>query len=274
VRSATALPRRWGNEGGPRPDAGTGVRLRWWREVLYAAAFYVLYSLVRDLKGDRPVSALQALTNARRVIRVERWFGIFHEQAVQSWFIGSRWLIRGLDDFYGTAHFAVTIGVMLYLFFGQRDRYPRWRNTLAFTTAIALAGFAFFPLMPPRLLPASYHIVDTLRVQGGLWSFDSGPMNAVSNQYAAMPSLHFAWSTWCALVLYPSTRRVWLKAVVVLYPVVTLYCIVVTGNHYFLDAVGGAACLGAGYALARAFTWGQDAWSRRRAAPAAGPPTT
>jgi hypothetical protein len=100
--------------------------------------------------------------------------------------------------------------------------------------------------MPPRLLPASYGFVDTLRVFGGLWDFDSGPVAQVSNQYAAMPSLHFAWSTWSALVLFPMLRRRWSRALIVLYPVATTFAIVVTANHYWLDAAGGALVLGVG----------------------------
>jgi membrane-associated phospholipid phosphatase len=110
--------------------------------------------------------------------------------------------------------------------------------------------------MPPRLLPASYGFVDTLRTYGGLWSFDSGAMQKVSNQYAAMPSLHFAWSLWCTLVFLPAARRPWLRVVVLGYPVLTLFAIVVTANHYWLDAAGGALALGIGVLVG---TW----WDRR-----------
>jgi membrane-associated phospholipid phosphatase len=158
----------------------------------------------------------------------------------------------------------VTVIALLYLFRRQPWRYPLWRNTLAFTTALALIGFAFFPLMPPRLLPPGYHFTDTLRTVGGLWSFDSGPMNAVSNQYAAMPSLHFAWSSWCALVLGPAVKRRWLKVLVYAYPLVTLFAIVVTGNHYILDAIGGAVILAAGFGLGWTLTRLMDARTARK----------
>jgi hypothetical protein len=105
--------------------------------------------------------------------------------------------------------------------------------------------------MPPRLLPASYGYVDTLAEIGGLWSFDSETMKAVSNQYAAMPSLHFAWSTWSTLVLWPAAgERRFLQVLLLAYPVATLFAIIVTANHFWLDAVGGAVVLGAGYAIA------------------------
>ena len=126
---------------------------------------------------------------------------------------------------------------------------------LGATTALAIVGFSLFPLMPPRLLDAGglyggarleaeqgiepFGFVDTLEANGGPWSFDSGAMQKVSNQYAAMPSLHIAWSTWCALVMWQLTRRRWARALIVAYPLMTLFGIVVTANHFFLDAVGG-----------------------------------
>jgi hypothetical protein len=116
--------------------------------------------------------------------------------------------------------------------------------------------------MPPRLLDscgpygacAHYGFVDTLKEIGGLWSFDSGTMQKISNQYAAMPSLHFAWSSWCVFVMRPMISQPWLRAVVVAYPFVTLFAIVVTANHYWIDAAGGALVLGAGFLLARFIT--------------------
>ena len=69
-----------------------------------------------------------------------------------------------------------------------------------------------------------------------------------------MPSMHIGWSTWCALVLVPLVRRRWAKVLAVAYPVLTLFCIVVTANHYWIDGVGGLLCLGVGYVLARAIT--------------------
>ena len=117
--------------------------------------------------------------------------------------------IQFWDVFYGTAHFIVTIVAIVWLFRTHPERYPLWRNTLAFTTALALIGFTFFPLMPPRLI--GHGFVDSLDKIGGLWSFESGPVHKVSNQYAAMPSLHFAWSSWCALVFLPSLKHWWSK---------------------------------------------------------------
>ena len=157
------------------------------------------------------------------------------------------------------------------------ERYRVWRNTLAFTTLLALVGFATFSLMPPRLLddpgiyggcpvyagadPAcdpdqageppcdEFGYVDTVAVYGGWASFGSDEMAAVSNQYAAMPSMHIGWSTWCAWCWPPLMRRRWLKALAIAYPFFTLFDIMVTGNHYWIDGLGGLACLAVGYLI-------------------------
>ena len=250
------LRSRWAAGGPARAsllDADAKPRLRWWRELLYIAAFYGVYTLVRN-RGLSINEHVQAFHNAKRVIAVERFFGTFHERFVQHLFLGWHWFIKFWDVYYGTFHFIVTIFALVWLFKRMPERYPQWRNTLACTTALALIGFAFFPLMPPRLLPAHYGFVDTLQKYGGLWSFDSGTMQKISNQYAAMPSLHFAWSSWSALVLLPGVRRPWLRVLLVIYPFATLFAIVVTANHYWLDAAGGAFVLTVGYSVARLAT--------------------
>src|SRR5262249_54182060 len=142
-----------------------------------------------------------ALHHAKQVIGFEKALGLFQEHRIQHFFIHDRLFLQFWDVFYGSAHFIVTIIAIVLMFRRAPHRYPVWRNTLAVTVFIALLGFALYPLMPPRLVDGyglHYGFVDTLQKFGGLWSFDSGTMAKISNQYAAMPSLHFAWSSWCA----------------------------------------------------------------------------
>jgi hypothetical protein len=234
--------------------------IRWWREIAYVVVFYGIYTLVRNQFGSATVGAGHAYDNALRVIDLEKALGIFNEATVQGWFLDAPWLLRAFNIFYGSFHFVVTAGTLAWLAWRFPRDYPTWRNTLMIGTGLALVGFSLFPLMPPRLLcdcsygagPAAAadglpSFVDTLAVHGGLWSFDSGTMQAVSNQYAAMPSLHFGWALWCALVLVPRLRHPWSKALAALYPLVTLLAIVVTGNHFWLDAAGGALVIGIGW---------------------------
>ena len=168
--------------------------LRWWREVLYIALFYGIYTLVRDTQGSAGGGATApsttAFRNARSVISVERHLSIYHERAIQHFFLShlsstTTRFFQFWDLWYGSAHFVVTAGVVIWLFRRQPLRYSYCRNALALLTAFALIGFSVFPLMPPRLLPPSYGFVDTLARFGGSWSFDSGTIQKVSNQFAA-----------------------------------------------------------------------------------------
>jgi membrane-associated phospholipid phosphatase len=141
--------------------------------------------------------------------------------------------------------------------------------------AISLVAFWLYPLMPPRLMPGSYDFVD-----GAARYFNFGPQVKVrlgadgqptaaavaqfGNLFAAMPSLHIGWSTWSVLAMWPLVRRRWAKVLLALYPVSIAFCIVVTANHWILDAAGGLAVLALGYAGALAIERAL-AWRRARA---------
>jgi hypothetical protein len=265
------------------PDTGRAHRLglRWWHEVGYIVVVYVAYSAVRNQFGSgagSSVDADPAFHHGEAIIQLQRNIGLYFEHGLQRWYLDlpGHGLIRFWNIYYGIFHFVVTAAALVWLYRAAPARYRLWRNTLAATTLAALVGFASFSLMPPRLLddPGIYGgcplyaageampdkagqgpcdrfgYVDTVAEYGGWASFGSEEMAAVSNQYAAMPSMHIGWSTWCAFVLVPLIRRRWLKALAISYPFVTLFCIMVTANHYWIDGVGGLACLGAGFTLA------------------------
>jgi hypothetical protein len=249
----------------PRPSArlagrttADGKRLYWWAELLAILSFYVVYSFVRN--ASRSGSGV-AYLHARQLMHWERLVGMYHEVQIEHWALHFRPLVIAMNYLYGSLHFVVTAGVLIFLFRHRTDDYPRWRNTLAATTLFALVGFVLWPLMPPRLLPSSYHFVDTLARYPTFWSFDSGAMSKVSNQYAAMPSLHFGWSMFCATALAPRVPAGARRIAVMCYPLLTLIAIVLTANHYFLDAAGGLVVFAAGYSLAR---W----WEHHRPRPA------
>jgi len=267
----------------PAPPAARP--LRWWKEVGFGIAVYAVYSFVRNQFGSASGDPGPAFEHATQVIRLQESVGLFFEADLQAWYLDlpASGLIRLWNIFYGLAHFIVTFAALVWLFRRDPERYPLWRNTLALTTCLAVVGFAVYSLMPPRLLddPGEYGacqiyapeavagwelgdehpeacdrygFVDTVARYGGWISFGNEGYKDVSNQYAAMPSMHIGWSTWSALVLVPLVRRRWARGLAAAYPVITLACIIVTGNHYWLDGVGGLACLGAGFLLARAVT--------------------
>ena len=232
--------------------------------MLLIAVFYGLYTGGRDLHGSHVDAVRQATTNANRVIDLEKHLHIFHEQAVQQAFVHHTLFIRIWDAFYDSAHFVAVAAVLLFLFFRMPDRYRVWRNTLAICTGLGLIGFAVFPLLPPRLLGPPYHFVDTVDTIGGLWTLRNDAVADLSNLYAAMPSMHTAWSTWCALAVMPAIRRPALRPLLLLYPLFTVFCIVITANHYFADAAGGLVTLAIAYPVARQATYRFERWQLRR----------
>ncbi len=239
-----------------------GSKLRWYYEIALVVGFYVIYSMVRNLFGSAAVDPEVAYDNAIRVIDIEKAVGLFLEERIQGWFADNELFFQFWNIFYGTLHFGVTIFCFVYLYRKVPHRYARWRTTFAATTALALIGFSTFPLMPPRLLNIggefggarfggdAYNFVDTVAQYGGLWSFDSGTMQSISNQYAAMPSLHLAWAAWCAVTVAPHLGNRIARYSLWSYPVLTLFAIVVTANHYWIDAVGGLLALAAGFGVA------------------------
>jgi len=267
----------------------------WWKEVLIIGGFYIVYSWIRNRFGSNIIAAdgvpENAFHNAERVIRLERVLGLYHEESIQDLFLDHRWFIQFWNVYYGTAHFFVTLAVFVLLFFKRADVFAQWRNTLAAMTALAIIGFAFFPLMPPRLLDQpcpqpdtvqfggacveselrpgpelrfdgtnGFGFVDTLSEFGGPWRFDNEEVASISNQYAAMPSLHIGWSTWVALAVGPLLKRRWARIAVLLYPLATLFCIVVTANHFWLDGVGGLVV----FAVGALIGWGSHRWNQNR----------
>lgn len=235
-----------------------GRTLYWWAEVLAVVVFYLVYSAVRNVHGNNLLDPPpHALDHAKQVIAMERALGLFQEARLQDWAEHFTPLVVAANYFYGSLHFVVTIFTGIFLYRRWSDDYPRFRNMLGITTAVALVGFLLYPLTPPRLLEmygVDYGFTDTLAKYPTFWSFNSGGMKSLSNQFAAMPSVHIAWATWCALALTPRlASRAW-KWLAGLYPVATLFVIIVTGNHFWLDAIGGLLILAVGWVAAGRFT--------------------
>lgn len=229
-----------------------GSKLFWWREVLLVLVVDIVYESIRNISSANPA---KAYANAERLIDWQRAIGLWHEHQMQQWALDFTPLIVVANYFYGSVYMGATLFALVFLYRRFPDDYPLWRSTLLIGTLLGLIGFATFPLMPPRLLDsmggAHYGFIDTLVKYPTFWSFNSEGMKTISNQFAAMPSLHCGWAMWGTAVFYPRVRSWWAKSLAVLYPVVTIIVVIITANHYWLDAVGGAVIFLAGYGIAR-----------------------
>ncbi|MFJ9208753.1 phosphatase PAP2 family protein [Streptomyces sp. NPDC102264] len=224
-------------------------RPRIWFEILLIAVSYWTYSLIRNAVPEQKAKALR---NADWIWETEKSLGIAVEQTINHAMNSVTWLIVGMNYYYATLHFIVTIGVLVWLFRRHPGRYAAARLVLFATTAVALLGYYLYPLAPPRLMNGQDFIDTVLRHE--TWgSMASGDLKHMSNQYAAMPSMHIGWSLWCGLTIFALASAPWAKILGLLYPTLTLLVIVATANHFWLDAVGGMLCLAFGIAVSYAW---------------------
>ncbi len=199
-----------------------------------------------------------AYRHALQIVDAEKFLGLYHEYSIQQAFLHLDWFMAFWNIYYGTIHFVIPVVALVWLYRKAPARYVRWRNTLVLMLAVSIVVFWFYPLMPPRLMPDRFGFVDTaarffnfgpqVRVHLGPDGQPSAAaIRAYGNLFAAMPSLHVGWSTWSVLAVWPLLRRTWAKVLWALYPVSIFFCIVVTANHWILDAVGGWGVLALGY---------------------------
>lgn len=218
---------------GESGGADVAPRQVWWRELGMLLGLYGLYSLIRNLAPDQ---VAEAQHNARVILDAERMIGWDVELPINLWAADLPGLIIPANYYYATLHMTVTAGVLLWIYRRRAAQYARARSVLLVMTLLALVGYWVYPLAPPRLMTGGGYI-DTVR-EFGLWGFTpSDDLVSLSNQYAAMPSMHVGWALWAGAALAWLARRRWVRALGLLYPVATLVVVVVTANHFLLDAV-------------------------------------
>ncbi|OAH09697.1 phosphatase PAP2 family protein [Streptomyces jeddahensis] len=228
-------------------------RPRWWTELPLIMLVYLAYSAGRLLaRGD--VST--AVDHGLAILRVEKALHLNAEHPLNRLFTAEPWLGIPADFWYASLHYLVTPAILVWIFRSRAVHYRAARTWLMTSTLIGLVGFTLLPTCPPRLLSAGHGFVDTMAYYSsyGWWGAEaSAPrgLGGMTNQYAAMPSLHVGWALWCGVMLWRYGGGRLTKAAAVAYPLVTTVVVMGTANHYFLDAVAGAAVMGAGFLLAQ-----------------------
>ena len=190
----------------------------------------------------------QAFANARRIEAVEEVLGVAWEQSLQRAFLAIPDLMQALNVFYFVGHFVFTGIFFVWLYRRSWDGFRSFRDAFLIATAISVVVHWLFPTAPPRL--AGVGLEDTLLVLSGI-DIGSPTSAAFSNPVAAVPSLHAAYALGVGIGLFRYGRSKLTRAAGVVYPPLVILTIVVTGNHFVLDAVAGIAVLGAGFLAVR-----------------------
>ena len=223
------------------------------REVVLIAGAYFAYMFVRNSL----VSEVEVLgfENASSLISFEQASGAFWEASWQSWALehGGAWVMQLFNYLYIVTYFPIIAVTAVFFYWKRRERYFYYRALILLTFVAALIIFASFPLAPPRLVEG-FGFVDGIAVYGPGW-YASRETASYYNIYAAMPSLHFSWTFIFGFLFWNTGPKV-LKLLGVLYPTVTFFAIIITGNHYIADAVVGIAMVAVVFVLF-------EGWRRR-----------
>lgn len=207
------------------------------QQVLLLAGAWLTYLVARHVFEG---SLREARHHADQVWSLERNLGLPNESTVQDWILHSDTMVTAANAVYRYIHFPVTAIVLVLLFTRRRDLFAWFRDVLIWTTGLALIGHIVYPLAPPRLQPG-LSVVDTGAVFDQS-AYNADPGTGFTNQVAAMPSMHVAWAVAIALVVVRGLRTSW-RWWALLYPVLIMFVVVVTGNHYWLDGLVGTLCL-------------------------------
>ena len=251
----------------PNLVRGLGRRLPGgWTDLLRQLAFFFVayqgYQLVRGIADGKDAVAF---ANGIHVMQLERSLGAFFEPGFQQAFLAHQWLIEVANWMYFNSHFVVTISFLAWLYLFRNENFNFVRNMFLVAMGLALVGYALFPTAPPRMFPGA-GFTDTIEVFTNM-NQDSSFNSVLVNPYAAVPSMHIAFSLMIAVPAMSLVRSIWARALWSGYPLLVFFVITVTANHYWFDAAAGAAvaCLAAvsAHQLARlrphAWSWRGEA---------------
>jgi hypothetical protein len=215
-------------------------RLPAWLELATIGAGYGGYALVR--LGVR-ASQRAAFAHAAQLWRVEQWLHVDIETRLNHLVAAHAALAESTGYYYGLLHFIVTPLVLVWLYLRHPAVFPRLRSALVLTTAAANVVFWTWPVAPPRF--AVPGMIDVLVVHHILGAANPHGVTGLVDLYAAMPSLHVAWATWCAFAIVTATNGRW-RHLAWLYPAATTFVVLASANHFVLDTAGGVAIMAVG----------------------------
>lgn len=213
------------------------------RQVLLFMAAYQLYRLTRGFV-NHPDAATAAFQHARDLIGVEQTLNIFVEPSLQTFAAGQQWLLDASAWMYINAQTTVVLGALAWLYLCRNSSFYFVRNMFLVAFGVALIGYAIFPTAPPRFFP-EWGFFDAVSDFTGVRQ-DSATVTKLFNPYAAVPSMHVAFALMIGIPLVRLVRWRAVKVLWAIYPLVVVFVIVVTANHFIADAVLGACAAGIG----------------------------
>ncbi|WP_432824954.1 phosphatase PAP2 family protein [Dactylosporangium sp. CA-092794] len=214
------------------------LRPRAWAELLLVLGLFLAYKAGRVVVDGR---VGDAYADADLIWHLERALRLPDEADLQHLLLSAEALVRAANVYYAVVHFPATIAFLVYMYWFRPEHYLRFRRILAWLTGMGLLIHFLFPLAPPRML-GSLGLIDTAEVYGPS-VYGPPQTDTLSNQYAAMPSLHVGWALVIAAGLIHATGTRW-RWLWLAHPLLTMLVVVGTANHYWLDGIIAATLVG------------------------------
>jgi hypothetical protein len=190
-------------------------------------------------------ASIAGMRNAPVVAQISGELGGGFVRQWDHWLVHQSILGAAASWYYVVLHGALTGLVGVWLIWRRAPHFAFHRDTLIACNVIGLLAFWFYPVAPPRMLPG-YHDVTGINLP----IFSNLIEGKAAAQFASLPSLHVVWALWVAVAMTCTLRTPALRALVWLYPVVTILDVLATANHYWLDVITAPAVLALAYALA------------------------
>jgi len=213
-------------------------------ELSLVVGAYLVYFFTRGLVFS-DYSGI-GMENAGRIISFEKALGFFWEPGWQSWVLSNaKGFATVLNWTYIITYWPVIVVTGGALYVVNRPKYYYYRSVVVINLVGALLIFMLFPVTSPFNI--TEYFVNTIQELGPGF-YGGSEMAVVYNAQAAMPSLHFSWTVILG-VLFMRTFKGWFRIAGVFYPILTFLAIIITGNHFILDAVVGGILAIASFAL-------------------------
>jgi hypothetical protein len=213
------------------------------KQVLVMLLAVGAYLAVRGITQGDPSAAHG---HAERVLEFERSLRLGWENRAQDLILGSSFLVSFFNFVYVWCFWPGVVGALVFAYRRDRVRYLILRNAMFISGSVGLIVFALFPVSPPRFLTGFTDTVATLSGSGSV-----AHPSSFTNEYAAMPSFHVGWTVLAGVVVFGAMRHKIVRWIALLPGVVMSMTVVVTANHYVLDAVAGIVVSLGGLYLSR-----------------------
>ncbi|MBI5090788.1 MAG: phosphatase PAP2 family protein [Actinobacteria bacterium] len=162
------------------------------------------------------------------------------------------------------SHFVVPVVALAVLWAASRVQWVRFMRRFATVLGVACVMFVLLPTVPPWMAGspdprfAQFRVLPQLARPTGRGFWDLGFKSFVNdwqtaldwgNAVAAMPSLHAGFALFVPAFFLPLVKPVWLKAVVLTFPLMMLTALVYFGEHWIIDGLVGWALVGGSFAF-------------------------